>query len=50
MDRIPKILVAISFILRAFPPLGSKSPTAKVTISGGALTSEIEISDSRILD
>ncbi len=50
MDRFPKILVAISFILTAFSPLWSKSPTAKITISGGALTSEIEIIDSRILD
>jgi hypothetical protein len=50
MNRILKILVAISFILGALPLLWSKSPTAKITISGGALTSEIEITDSRILD
>jgi hypothetical protein len=50
MNRIPELLVAISFILTVFPPLWCKSPTAKITISGGALTSEIEITDSRILD
>lgn len=49
MKRILKTLAAISFILTALPPGWAKSPTVKVTISGGALSSEIEVNDPRIL-
>ncbi len=32
------------------PPAAAKGPTVRITISGGALTSPIEVTDSRILD
>jgi hypothetical protein len=43
--------MAVLLIPVALPrPTWAKSPTAKITISGGALASEIEITDPRILD
>ena len=51
MNRTFTTLAAFVLILAAMPrPAWAKSPTAKMTISGGALTSEIEVTDPRILD
>jgi hypothetical protein len=51
MKRISIALVAVPLILVAMPRAAwAKEPTAKITISGGGLTSEIEITDPRILD
>jgi hypothetical protein len=51
MKRISTTLVAILLILVVAPrPAWAKGPTAKLTISGGALTTEIEVADPRILD
>jgi hypothetical protein len=51
MKRIFTALVAVLLLLVAMPrPAWAKSPTAKITISGGALTSAIEVTDPRILD
>lgn len=51
MKRILIALMAVPLILVAMPrPAWAKEPTAKITISGGGLTSEIEVTDPRILD
>jgi hypothetical protein len=51
MKGIVTALVTVLLILVAMPrPVWAKSPTAKITISGGALTSEVEVTDPRILD
>src|SRR5271169_44121 len=50
MKRIPTALVATLLILAAISRSAwAKSPTAKITISGGTLTSVIEVTDPRIL-
>jgi hypothetical protein len=51
VKRTVTALVVILLILAVMPrPAWAKSPTAKMTISGGALTSEIETTDPRILN
>jgi len=51
MKRILIALMAVPLILVTMArPAWAKEPTAKITISGGGLTSEIEITDPRILD
>jgi len=49
MNRTLKALIAISFFT-ALLPVWAKSPTMKLTISGGTLTGQIELTDPRILD
>ena len=51
VKRILIALMAVPLILvAAARPTWAKEPTAKITISGGGLTSEIEVTDPRILD
>jgi hypothetical protein len=51
MHRTFTVLAAILLTLAAVPQPGwAKSPTAKITISGGGLTSAVEVTDPRILD
>jgi len=51
MKRILIALVAVPLILVAAPKTAwAKGATSKITISGGGLTSEIEVTDPRILD
>jgi len=51
MKRILIALMAVPLILVAIPrPAWAKGATSKITISGGGLASEIEVTDPRILD
>ena len=51
VKRILIALMAVPLILvAAARPAWAKEPTAKITISGGGLASEIEVTDPRILD
>ncbi len=43
-------LAVLLMITVTGPPAAAKGPTVKITISGGELTSPIEITDPRILD
>jgi len=50
MYRIFTVLAVILLILAVIPqPVWGKSPTAKITISGGALASAVEVTEPRIL-
>jgi hypothetical protein len=51
MMRIITALAIVLVILAAMPqPATAKSPTAKITISGGELAKEIEFTDPQILN
>jgi hypothetical protein len=50
MNRVLKALTVVSLVFATLPPALAKSPTVKVTISGGALAHEIDVTDPRTLD